>query len=427
MQDPVNSAATDASNSGGGVLPDSGSAQLPMASGRFASNGWAASIFLAFLSSAGLYYVNIFPVIVDALMAGAGLSAEQAGQITFANTIGAVIGAFGVSWLIRHIPRWKRAAAILLCCSIGMDVLTIQLANLDLLIPLRLVHGILGGALVGLGFAVIARSGIAGRSYSMVLLVQYTGGAIGMGLLPALVVEHGTYVPFYALITFSVITLVMLPLVADYPLPSEPTSESPTQSPSAAHEQTKAPRSLLPIAITLFALFCFQFANMALFAFIFDLGKTYALPLGFISQTLFWANLIAISGAMLAAVTGQKYPLAKPLAAALVITLAGLLLFLLSDVRAMFIVANVVTGITWAFCVPYFLTIASRFDSAGQMGAFAGFASKLGLACGPLFAGYFITGGGSYAQLIILATVILGICLIAIPAANRLDHSNQQG
>nr|WP_010133321.1 MFS transporter [Microbulbifer agarilyticus] len=424
MQDPVNSAVTDASDSGGGVLPDSSAAQLGMASGRFASNGWVASVFLAFLSSAGLYYVNIFPVIVDALMAGAGLSAEQAGQITFANTIGAVIGAFGVSWLIRHIPRWKRAAVILLCCSIGMDVLTIQLANLDLLIPLRLVHGILGGALVGLGFAVIARSGIAGRSYSMVLLVQYTGGAIGMGFLPALVVEHGTYVPFYALITFSVITLLMLPLIADYPLPRESATKASVES----HPQSpRTARAYFPIAITLLALFCFQFANMALFAFIFDLGKTYALPLGFISQTLFWANLIAISGALLAAVTGQKYPLAKPLAAALVITLVGLLLFLLSDVRAMFIVANVVTGITWAFCVPYFLTIASRFDSAGQMGAFAGFASKLGLACGPLFAGYFITAGGGYAQLIILATVILGICLIAIPAASRLDHSSQPG
>ncbi|WOX07095.1 MFS transporter [Microbulbifer pacificus] len=386
-------------------------------SASLAGNGWLASIFLAFLSSAGLYYVNIFPVIVDALMVGAGLSAEQAGQITFANTIGAVIGAFTVSWLIRHIPRWKLAASVLLCCSIGMDVLTIQLANLDLLIPLRLVHGMLGGALVGLGFAVIARSGIAGRSYSMVLLVQYTGGAIGMGFLPALVVENGPYVPFYALITFSVITLVMLPLIADYPLPEK------THSTATANDiETKPP--LGPIAITLVALFCFQFANMALFAFIFDLGKSFELPLGFISQTLFWANLIAISGAALAAVTGQRFPLAKPLALALVVTVLGLLMFAYSGVREIFIIANVVTGITWAFCVPYFLTMASRYDSAGQMGAFGGFASKLGLACGPLFAGYFITGGGSYTQLIVLVSAVLSIGLIAVPAAARLDRTS---
>ncbi|WP_082859118.1 MFS transporter [Microbulbifer sp. Q7] len=413
MQNPAQSAATEAPDSGysGNDTP---TGAVP--GGLLVSNGWLASIFLAFLSSAGLYYVNIFPVIVDALMAGAGLSAEQAGQITFANTIGAVIGAFTVSWLIRHIPRWKRAAVILLCCSIGMDVLTIQLANLDLLIPLRLVHGILGGTLVGLGFAVIARSGIAGRSYSMVLLVQYTGGAIGMGFLPALVLEHGTYVPFYALITFSVITLLMLPFIADYPLPK------PAAAGADEAVSKREPLPILPIAITLLALFCFQFANMALFAFIFDLGRSFDLPLGFISQTLFWANLIAISGAALAAITGQKLPLAKPLAIALLVTLAGLLLFIFSDIRPVFILANIVTGMTWAFCVPYFLTMASRFDSAGQMGAFGGFASKLGLACGPLVAGYFITGGGSYTQLIILATLVLVVCLAAVPAAARLDR-----
>ncbi|MCK7598920.1 MFS transporter [Microbulbifer sp. CAU 1566] len=413
MQSP---STTEATELPGGSTPEGQFPEISTHTGLLASNGWLASIFLGFLSSAGLYYVNIFPVIVDALMVGAGLSAEQAGQITFANTIGAVIGAFTVSWLIRYIPRWKLAATILLCCSIGMDVLTIKLANLDLLIPLRLVHGILGGALVGLGFAAIARSGIAGRSYSMVLLVQYIGGAIGMGFLPALVVEHGPYVPFYALITFSAITLMMLPLIADYPLPEQ--SVPVTAVTSREHKL-----SVRPIAITLIALFCFQFANMALFAFIFDLGKSFALPLSFISQTLFWANLIAITGAALAAVTGQKFPLAKPLGLALLITVVGLLMFVSSGIREIFIIANVVTGITWAFCVPYFLTMTSRFDSAGQMGAFGGFASKLGLACGPLFAGYFITGGGSYTQLIVVVTVVLGICLIAVPAAARLDRA----
>lgn len=380
------------------------------------SDGWVASLFLAFLSSAGLYYVNIFPVIVDALMAGSGLSAEQAGKITFANTIGAVIGAFCISWLIRHIPRWKLAAMALLCGSIVMDALTIKLANLDLLIPLRVVHGILGGALVGLGFSVIARSGIAGRSYSMVLLVQYIGGAIGMLLLPPLVIEHGTYVPFYALITFSAITLLMLPLIADYPLP-----QSCNASTSTAQAADAVQHQIMPIAVTLIALFCFQLANMALFAFIFDLGKSFELPMDFMSQTLFWANLIAISGAALAAVTGQRLPLAGPLLAALVITIIGLAMFVFSDIRPVFIVANVVTGMTWAFCVPYFLTIASRFDTAGQMGAFGGFASKSGLACGPLLAGYFISGGGTYTQLVLIATAVLVLCLPAVVAAARLD------
>ncbi|SDK65169.1 MFS transporter [Microbulbifer yueqingensis] len=390
---------------------------------RAAEDGWVASLLLAFLSSAGLYYVNIFPVIVDSLMAGAGLSAAQAGEITFANTVGAVIGAFCISLLVRRIPRWKLAAACLLVASIGMDLLTISLGNIELLKPLRLAHGILGGALVGLGFAAIARSGIAGRAYSMVLLVQYTGGAIGLLVLPGLVQQHGTYVPFYALVTFSTLTLAMLPFVADYPLPrGAGKTLLPTDTEVGEAIAQERP-SLTPMVITLGALFCFQFANMALFAFIFDLGKSFALPLDFISQTLFWANLIAIGGAALAAYTGQRFPLAAPLGIALLITLLGLAMFAFSNIRPVFILANIATGMTWAFCVPYLLTMASRFDSAGQMGAFGGFASKMGLACGPLVAGYFISGGGSYTQLVGIACFMLLVCMLALPSAARLDRA----
>lgn len=396
------------------AIPDKNAGGISSIFPKAADQGWIASILLAFLSSAGLYYVNIFPVIVDSLMTGAGLSAAQAGEITFANTIGAVIGAFTVSLLVKKIPQWKLAAFALLLCSIGMDVLTIFLANLELLIPLRLVHGMLGGALVGLGFAVIARSGIAGRAYSMVLLVQYTGGALGLLFLPELVTLYGTYVPFFALITFSLLTLAMLPFLADYPLPSKTQEQKMLLNARVA---------MVPLLITLVSLFCFQFANMALFAFIFDLGKSFELPLPFISQTLFWANLIAIGGAALAAYTGQRFALTLPLTVALVVTLVGLAMFMFSHLKPVFILANVVTGITWAFCVPYLLTMASRFDAAGQMGAFGGFASKMGLACGPLVAGYFISSGGSYTQLIVIACGMLAVCLAALPAAARLDRA----
>jgi hypothetical protein len=67
-------------------------------------------VLLAFLSSAGLYYVNIFPAITNALMEGAGLSTVEAGQITSANAMGAAFGAFAVTLLIRRIPHWKMAS-----------------------------------------------------------------------------------------------------------------------------------------------------------------------------------------------------------------------------------------------------------------------------------------------------------------------------
>lgn len=382
------------------------------------AQGWAASILLAFLSSAGLYYVNIAPVISNALMSGAGLSAAESGDILSANFFGAALGAFGITFLIRFIPRWKPAACALLLSSIGLDLLTISLSATESLVPLRFLHGVLGGSLVGLGFAVISRSGIAGRAFGMLLAVQYLGGFIGIITLPSLVPQFGAYVPFYALITFSTCTLLMVIFLPPYPLPAGKSTRSILPK--------KLVLPVTPILLTLLALFCFQLANMALFAFIIDLGHAFGLTPDYVDLTVGWASFIAISGAILAAHTGDRLDLTRPLAIALVATVAGIALFLASASPLAFFAANVITGITWAFCVAYLLTMVSRFDAAGQMGAFGGFASKMGLASGPVIAGRLLSGGGDYSQLIILASLLLLVCFAALPAAVKLDRAGSK-
>ena len=50
-------------------------------------------IFLAFLASAGLFYVNIMPAIVDGLKEGLAFTDRQAGFVASANVYGAAVGA----------------------------------------------------------------------------------------------------------------------------------------------------------------------------------------------------------------------------------------------------------------------------------------------------------------------------------------------
>ena len=378
-----------------------------------------ASLLLAFLSSAGLYYVNIFPAITNALMTGAGLSTIEAGQITSANAMGAAFGAFTVTLLIRLIPHWKMASVALLFALIGMDIVTIMQESPDILVPLRFGHGFLGGALVGLGFSVIARTSRPSVGFSLLLVCQYGGGALGLWLLPPLVPSYGPYVPFYALIIFCGVTLCMVPFLAAYPLPVKKLVAS-----GAAAAATKI--RLVPLGLTLLALFLFQAANMALFAFIFGLGEYYGLTMDFMSPAIGIANIIAIGGAVLAAYTGIKYKLLKPLLLALVCSAVGTVIFLFSDTQAIYLLANCVTGVAWAFCIPYFLTMSAKFDEAGQMAALGGFASKMGLACGPIVAGYLLSTEGSYPLLIMVAIGTIAACsAIAFHPARDLDRQAQ--
>lgn len=375
-----------------------------------------ASLLLAFLSSAGLYYVNIFPAITQALMEGAGLSTVDAGQITSANAMGAAFGAFFITLLIRRIPHWKITSVALLLALVAIDVVTILQESTGVLVPLRFSHGFVGGSLVGLGFSVIARTATPSLAFSFLLVVQYGGGALGLWLLPPLVPGYGPYVPFYALIIFCLVTLCMIPFLSAYPLPG-----------SVARGESKSAKKIriFPLGLTLISLFLFQAGNMALFAFIFGLGGHYGLDIDFMSPTIGMANIVSIGGALLAAWAGVRFRLVKPLTAALTCSALGTLIFLFSDSQPIYLLANCVTGVAWAFCVPYFLTMSARFDEAGQMAALGGFASKMGLASGPAVAGYVLATDSSYPGLILMVATVIAVCAcIAWVPAHNLDTNN---
>ncbi len=69
-----------------------------------APNSMYARIFLAFLASAGLFYVNIMPAIVDGLKEGLAFTDRQAGFVASANVYGAAVGALLVVFIV--FQRW---------------------------------------------------------------------------------------------------------------------------------------------------------------------------------------------------------------------------------------------------------------------------------------------------------------------------------
>jgi DHA1 family inner membrane transport protein len=106
----------------------------------------------------------------------------------------------------------------------------------------------------------------------------------------------------------------------------------------------------------------------------------------------------------------------------LLLTAAGMYLLHGSASRAVYALANIDTGITWAFVIPHLLGMCARCDLSGRAAAMGGFASKLGLATGPLV-GALLLGSDRYGALIDVATVGIFFCALAalIPAA-RLDR-----
>ncbi len=372
--------------------------------------GIVAGFLLAFLATAGLFYVNIMAAIVDGLVSGLSFSDSQAGNIGSANIYGAAIGALAAVFLVKRAP-WRPTAFIALFLLIAIDLLSMIITRADILIAIRLIHGIVGGMLVGVAYAVIARTGKADRIFGVLLFVQFGLGGLGVMTLPKLVPIYGAQALFLALALFGFVTLLMMPFLDRYP--PRPASEN----------KTADAISWSPLVLTLVAIFIFQAANMALLAYIIRLGIDFGLDRDYVSTALGLATWVALAGPGAVMLIGIRFGRFWPLAVVMLFTLAGTMAFHFSGAPLIYLLANCGTGITWGMVMAYLLGMAAQFDGAGRTAAAAGFVSKMGLASGPLVAGQLLANGQGFSALINWAFVALAASMVFILVpAFKLDR-----
>ena len=366
------------------------------------------AFFLSILATAGLFYVNLGGSFLSAFVDGLNIQRDAAGFIVSANKYGAAFGGLLAAIFIKKLV-WRKSAYILLLFLISIDIISSQISNANLLILIRFLHGSIGGFLVGIGLSVIARTSFPDKVFGMLMVVQYSFGSIGIFTVPRLVDAFGYSAVFFVLITFSVMTLLILPIIPD-----------PEGKKVAVNKSGTLPfRAKVLLSICLMSLFLFQASNMGVADFAFELGKDINLTNNEISNLLTIANVISISGGVLAYLIATRFGRTLPLLIGF--SIASLFTYLLnfSENITIYFIANSVTGITWGFVIPYLLGLAATFDKYGQMAALAGFVSKIGLASGPLIASFLIIDFG-FSVIINLATfgLLLG-CILAVYASKQ--------
>jgi predicted MFS family arabinose efflux permease len=369
-----------------------------------------ARVFLAFLSTAGIFYVNILPALVDGLITALGFSNQQAGSVASANLYGAALGALLIVFLIKKLD-WQLMALILLAGLISIDLASMYVTQPGTMIALRFADGFIGGMLVGTGFSVIARTEGPDRTFGVLLFVQFGLGGLGVMMLPGLVDQFGTKVLFLTLIAFSTATLLMLPFLPEYKV-----DHVAVEKRRLKHGKIQ----FVPLVLTLIAIFLFQASNNALYAYIIGLGEFFGQQGAMITTTLGFAAWLGLVGAGLVVIISDRFGYLKTLMVGLFFTIVGTWAFLQSDVGWIWITANCLIGITWAYTISYLLGLASRFDVTGQMAAMGGFASKMGLASGPALAAMML-GEDNYVLITWAAVVGLVLCSLAVIYPARMQ------
>ena len=366
----------------------------------FSQTSLIAAILYSIIATAGLFYVNLGGAFLSAFVDGLGVQRDTAGFIVSANKYGAAFGALLATFVVKRL-EWRPTLSKLFYCLIIFDLISTQVQNPQILIFLRFLHGTIGGLSVGFGLSIIARTLNPDKVFGMLLVVQYSFGSIGIWAVPRMVDVFGYSAVFGALISFTIMAILILPMVPDV----------------SKHSDNQATNNIFSFSIEKFlflalaALFLFQAANMGVADYAFELGKDIGLKNTEISNLLTIANIISISGGMMVYIIGTRFGRTIPLVIG--ISVAAIFTFLLhySENVTIYFIANSVTGIAWGFTIPYILGLCASFDKHGQVAALAGFISKMGLATGPLIGSLFIIEYG-FKFIINIAVFALFIAII---------------
>ena len=375
---------------------------------RVNPDGFAAAVLLSVLATAGFFYVSILPALVSGLITGLNFSPQVAGRIASCNVYGAAVGAFFAVLVVRRIP-WRRAAVPLLCVLLLFDLVSTQVQAPLVLGCLRLLHGVTGGLLVGITYGVMSRTASPDRCFGILMIVQSLLGGLGSMFLPRLVPGFGAPMLFLAFAAFSICALMALPFLPAYPAPRTVVSDGPGPM--------RPSRGLI---LALGAVFLFQTGNMAVNAYIIELGRANGFALNFITSTIGIAHWLATLGALLVVIIGTRFGRLAPIVAGTLMFLLGNVAFYWSVVPEVFVAACIMSAITVFFVIPYLLGLCTNFDRSGRAAALAGLFSKLGIASGPILAaGLLGRGAASYMAVIGAAIACIALSALASVMSTR--------
>ena len=246
------------------------------------ADGWPARVALALLMSAGIVYASKGPVIVTGLALSEMFSSESAGYVLSVNMYGTAVGGLLVALLVKRV-NWRITAAILLTGVGVVYCLSAWFGVNETLYPLRFLHGLIGGALMGVTTSVVARTENPDRTFAIAIFVQLGLGGVGAATLTPLLDEYGVGIVWLSFIVLTLPSLFILPLLDSYPV-MEDYAEQGTS-------RRRAP--LRYVVLALLAIFIFQAGEFSLFAYQLELGAHYGFGTEFVSLVLasaLWAG-----------------------------------------------------------------------------------------------------------------------------------------
>lgn len=369
---------------------------------RVSANHPLAYFFLAFITMAGLSYINFLPGVVNALAGNIGFSDTQAGQIVALNGYGGLLGSTIAIFLVRRM-RWQPAMYTFLAMLAVMDTGTLWIEDYGVMLGWRFLAGLFGGLCVGIGFSVLARLSNTDRAFGTLLLIQFSLGALVIYLLPALETLLSAHAVFYVMAGFALLSLIMMLF-----LPSLATDHKPVKQ-SVLLSELNGNAVLLLLAIT-----AYQVAASAIWTYVGRIGLGAGISADNVSLYIAITGLLGLLGAMLPVINGNRFGrLSWVITGVALSIISALLLSVPPLTPLLYIPSMTLLFFSWPAVQSYLLAVTAEMDGTGRLSALAAVVSSVGLATGPLLAAGLLDNGNFSSMLYASALVFLA-CLFLL-------------
>ena len=343
--------------------------------------------------------IILMPMIVGGLIDGYGFSEQQAANISSMEGLGLVVASVLAAVWIRRIS-WVKAlfAAFLLYA-----VLNIVSANLDAFAPLlmtRFLTGLAGGSLFSVTIAALGDNLEPDRAFGIAQVVQGAMMLAGFSAAPYLLQAWNVSAIYYMLAAASV--LMMLTLLR---FPARGVNRVATEE----NSRPQAGNNLL-IWLGLAASILFFVNVFGFWAFVERIGQAARLPASTIGLALGISQIMAIVGALAAALASDRYGRYLPLLVVLIGQSLALFALMGKFGAAGYFLSAGAFQALFIVAVSYQMGAIAKLDVKGRYLVMMTAAQGLGAAFGPAIAAMLIREGNDYRGIMWMALLF---CLVS--------------
>jgi predicted MFS family arabinose efflux permease len=353
--------------------------------------------------------ITILPLLIGTWVDHLGASATRAGVIGAAELGGMALASFALAPRMHVLSRRRVAVAaglgVLLTHAVSAAV-----ADLDLLLAVRVLAGLCAGSVLASASAAIAGAREPERMFAWTGVL---GGILAAAVLVAtpLAIERAqTPGAFVALALFAAASLPFLLLL-------------PARAPDRTFEaEAEPPRAGSRAALALLAAGALMaVAQGAIWAFSERIGGAVQLSPRAIGWVLGGAPLMGIGGSVLAGILGLTRGRGGPLLFGYAGCAVSIALVASASGGAAFSVGQLALALTFNFTSPYLMGLAAALDPQGRISAALSGALLIGAGIGPGLAGV-VVEWGAFSALGGVSVLVTGMSAVLLLPVLRSLH-----